>query len=104
MPKRYTTEQIVGMLHEVQAIIEQGDAVLEACRKIGISEMGYYRWRKAFIERKFDYAARVDELEIENSRLRRAVSQLVLDKLISREADRDERADRNGIGEPRSDG
>jgi putative transposase len=61
--------------------------------------MSYYHWRKALTEQKFDYAGRVDELEIENCRLRRADSQLVLDKLISREAKRDERADRNGMGD-----
>ena len=59
-----------------------------ACRRIGVTEQSYYRWRKEYGGLKMDQARRMKELEKENARLRRAVSDLTLDKLILQEASR----------------
>jgi transposase-like protein len=61
---------------------------LDACRRIGVTEQSYYRWRKEYGGLKMDQARRMKELEKENARLRRAVSDLTLDKLILQEAAR----------------
>lgn len=60
----------------------------DACRRIGVTEQSYYRWRKEYGGLKMDQARRMKELERENARLRRAVSDLTLDKLILQEAAR----------------
>jgi transposase-like protein len=62
--------------------------VSDACRRIGVTEQSYYRWRKEYGGLKMDQARRMKELEKENTRLRRAVSDLTLDKLILQEAAR----------------
>lgn len=62
--------------------------VADACRRIGVTEQSYYRWRKEYGGLKMDQARRMKELEKENARLRRAVSDLTLDKLILQEASR----------------
>jgi len=84
--KRYTTEQIIGMLREAEVLLSQGRTTGEVCRQLGVSEQSYYRWRKEFGGLKVDQAKRLKELEKENARLRRAVSDLTLDKLILKEA------------------
>ena len=66
----------------------KGQSVAEAIRSIGISEVTYYRWRQEFGGLKSDQVKRLKELETENTRLRRAVSDLTLDKLILQEAAR----------------
>ena len=66
----------------------QGQSVAEAIRSIGISEVTYYRWRQEFGGLKSDQVKRLKELETENTRLRRAISDLTLDKLILQEAAR----------------
>ena len=66
----------------------QGDTASDACRRIGVSEQTYYRWRKEFGGLKTDQARRMKDLEKENQRLRRAISDLTLDKLILQEAAR----------------
>jgi transposase-like protein len=84
--KRYTVEQIINHLREADVWLAQGRSVGEVCRHIGISEQSYYRWRREYGGLKTDQARRLKELERENSRLRRAVSDLTLEKLVLKEA------------------
>ena len=86
--KRYTPEQIIGKLREAEVRLSQGERVGVICRSLGISEQSYYRWRREYGGLKVDQAKRLKELEKENTRLRRAVSDLTLDKLIFQEAAR----------------
>jgi len=84
--KRHTAEEIVGKLRQVDVLIAQGRQVADAVRSIGVTEVTYYRWRNEYGGLKGDQVKRLKELEIENNRLRRAVSDLTLDKLILSEA------------------
>jgi transposase-like protein len=86
--KRYTPEQIIGKLREAEVRLSQGERVGVICRSLGISEQSYYRWRREYGGLKVDQAKRLKELEKENTRLRRAVSDFTLDKLILQEAAR----------------
>ena len=86
--KRPTPEQIIGKLREVEIVLAQGISTAEACRRIAVSVQTYYRWRKEYGGLKTDQARRMKDLEKENLRLRRAVSDLTLDKLILQEAAR----------------
>jgi putative transposase len=89
MPKkRYTPEEIVAKLRQVDVLVSQGHNISDAIRQIGVSEVTYYRWRQEYGGLKTDQVKRLKELEQENSRLRRAVSDLTLDKLILQEAAR----------------
>ena len=89
MPKkRYTPEEIVAKLRQVDVVVSQGQNIADAIRAIGVSEVTYYRWRQEYGGLKADQVKRLKELEQENSRLRRAVSDLTLDKLILQEAAR----------------
>jgi transposase-like protein len=84
--KRFSVEQIIGHLREAEVFLSQGMTVGEICRRIGISEQSYYRWRREYGGLKVDQARRLRELEAENGRLKRAVADLTLDKLILKEA------------------
>lgn len=84
--KRYSVEQIINHLREADVWLAQGRTVGEVCRHIGVSEQSYYRWRREYGGLKTDQARRLKELERENSRLRRAVSDLTLEKLVLKEA------------------
>ena len=84
--KRHTPEEIVAKLRQVEVITAQGRPVAEAIRSIGVTEVTYYRWRQEYGGLKGDQVKRLKELEAENARLRRAVSDLTLEKLILREA------------------
>jgi transposase-like protein len=84
--KRYTAEQIISMLREAEVALSQGQTVGQVSRQLGVSEQSYYRWRKEYGGLKTDQAKRLKELERENNRLRKAVSDLTLDKLILKEA------------------
>ena len=84
--KRYTPEQIIGFLREAEVRLSQGEKVGVICRGLGISEQSYYRWRREYGGLKVDQAKRLKDLEKENTRLRKAVSDLTLDKLILAEA------------------
>jgi putative transposase len=86
MAKRHTAEEIVAKLRQVDVLVAQGRPVADAVRSIGVTEVTYYRWRNEYGGLKGDQVKRLKELEIENSRLRRAVSDLTLDKLILTEA------------------
>ena len=84
--KRFTPEQIIGMLREAEVRLSQGQKVKGICRSFGITEQTYYRWRKEYGGMQVNQMKRLKELEKENQRLRRAVSDLTLDKLILTEA------------------
>ncbi len=86
MSRRKSPEQIIGVLREAEVLLAQGRTTGEVCRHLGISEQSYYRWRKEYGGLKVDQAKRLKELERENGRLRKAVSDLTLDKLILKEA------------------
>ena len=86
--KRYKPEEIVTKLRQVDVLVSQGGSVVAAIRQIGISEVTYYRWRREFGGLKTGQVKRLKDLEVENGRLRRAVSDLTLDKLILQEAAR----------------
>jgi transposase-like protein len=84
--KRHTAEEIVAKLRQVDVLTAQGRLVAEAVRAIGVTEVTYYRWRSEYGGLKGDQVKRLKELEAENGRLRRAVSDLTLEKLILKEA------------------
>jgi transposase-like protein len=84
--KRHTAEEIVSKLRQVDVLTAQGRPVAEAIRQIGVTEVTYYRWRSEYGGLKSDQVKRLKELEMENARLRRAVSDLTLEKLILKEA------------------
>lgn len=84
--KRYTAEQIIGMLREVEVELSRGQKLGYICRNLGITEQTYYRWRREYGGMKLTQAKRKKELEKENGRLKRAVAELMLDKLILQEA------------------
>jgi transposase-like protein len=86
--KRYKPEEIVAKLRQVDVLVSQGQSVVDAVRSIGVTDVTYYRWRSEFGGLKTDQVKRMKELEVENQRLRKAVSDLTLDKLILLEASR----------------
>ena len=86
--KSYKPEEIIAKLRQVDVLVSQGQNVSDAIRQIGVSEVSYYRWRREFGGLKLEQVKRLKELELENSRLRKAVSDLTLDKLILQEAAR----------------
>ena len=86
--KKHTAEEIIGKLREAEVSLASGRTVGEVCRGLGITEQTYYRWRREFGGLKMDQARRLKELERENSRLRKAVADLTLDKVILAEAAR----------------
>jgi transposase-like protein len=86
--KRHTAEEIVAKLRQVDVLMAQDKPVSDAVRAIGVTEVTYYRWRNEYGGLKGDQVKRLKELESENTRLRRAISDLTLDKLILQEAAR----------------
>jgi len=84
--KTYKPEEIVAKLRQVDVLVSQGRPVAEAVRSIGVTQFTYYRWRREYGGLKTDQVERLKELEKENERLRKAVSDLTLEKLILREA------------------
>ena len=84
--KRHTAEEIASKLRQVDVLTAQGRTMAEAIRRIGVTEVTYYRWRSEYGGLKSDQVRRLKELETENARLRRAVSDLTLEKLILKEA------------------
>ncbi len=86
--KKHEPEEIVAKLRQVDVLISQGGAVAEAVRSIGVTQFTYYRWRREYGGLKTDQVKRLKELEKENERLRKAVSDLTLEKLILAEAAR----------------
>jgi transposase-like protein len=86
MSKRHKPEEIVAKLRQVDVLVSQGQNVADAIRSISVSELSYYRWRKEFGGLKIDQVKRLKDLETENARLRKAIADLTLDKLILKEA------------------
>lgn len=84
--RRYKPEEIVAKLRQVDVLVSQGTSMADAIRQIGVSEVSFYRWRQEFGGLKIEQVRRLKDLELENSRLRKAVSDLTLDKLILTEA------------------
>ena len=84
--KAHTPEEIVSKLRQVEVLVGQGKTVADAVRAIGVTEPTYYRWRTEFGGLKLDQVKRLKELERENARLRKAVSDLTLEKVILKEA------------------
>ena len=81
-------EQIIAMLREAEVALAQGKTVGEVCRGLEISEQTYYRYRNEYGGLKVDQARKLKALEKENGRLKKAVAELTLDKLILQEAAR----------------
>ena len=88
MTKHPKPEEIVAKLRQADVLISQGQSVAEAIRAIGVSEVTYYRWRREFGGLKSDQVRRMKELEVGNQRLRKAIADLRLDRLILQEAAR----------------
>ena len=84
--KRHTPEQIITALREAEVGLARGKSVKLISRELGITEQTYYRWRREYGGMKVSQARRLKELERENGRLKRAVADLTLDKLILEEA------------------
>jgi len=83
--KRYKPEQIVNLLRQVEVAIANGKTTPQAAREAGITEQTYYRWRREFGGLKLDQARRLKQLEKENSRLKRLVAELSLEKQVLRD-------------------
>ena len=88
MSKRHKPEEIVAKLRQVDVLTSQEQTVADAVRAIGVTEVTYYRWRQEYGGLKTNQVRRMKELELENQRLRKAVADLTLDKLILQEAAR----------------
>ncbi len=83
--KRYTAEQIITKLREAEVELAQGQTTPQVCKKLGISEQTYYRWRKEYGGLRIDQAKRLKQLERENARLKKLVADLSLDNSILKE-------------------
>lgn len=83
--KRYTAEQIIGLLRQAEVMVGQGRSMEEVLRELDVTGNTYYRWRKEYGGLGLDQARRLKELEQENARLKRAVADLTLDNLILKE-------------------
>ena len=83
--KRHTAEEIVNKLREADVELAQGASIAKACRKIGITDQTYYRWRREYGGLKVDQARRFKNLEKENTRLKRVVADQALDLAILKE-------------------
>lgn len=84
--KKYDASQVIRHLRTIEVLQSKGASVAVSCREVGITEQTYYRWRKEYGGMQSSQAKRMKELEKENSRLKKAVAELTLDKLILREA------------------
>jgi putative transposase len=82
LKKRFSAEQIVTLLRQIEVLMAQGKAAPEACREAGISQQSFYRWRKEYGGLEIDQARRMKELERENVRLKRLVADLSLEKQV----------------------
>jgi putative transposase len=86
--KKHKPEEVVAKLRQVDVLTSQGAPIADAIRSIGVTEVTYYRWRNEYGGLKSDQVKRLKDLETENARLRKAISDLTLDKLILQEAAR----------------
>jgi len=83
--KRHSPDQILRKLREADAMLSQGQHIAQVCQALEISEQTFHRWRNQYGGMKADEAKRLKELEIENTRLKKIVANLELDKLIIQE-------------------
>jgi putative transposase len=83
--KKYKPEQVVNLLRQIEVEVANGKKTPQACREVGIHTQTYYRWRKEFGGLKLDQVKRLKELEKENSRLKRLVAELSLEKQVLRD-------------------
>ena len=89
MPKKANTpEQIINKLREAEIMVSQGTTIALICKKIGVTDQTYYRWRKEYGGMRVDQARRLKELEQENLRLKKVVADFALDNAILKEAAR----------------
>mgnify|MGYP000734056791 CR=1 FL=1 len=86
--KAFKPEQIINKLREAEVLLSQGSTVDEASRKLGVTEQTYYRWRKEYGGMRVEQAKRLQELEKENTRLKKLVADVSLDNAILKEAAR----------------
>ena len=84
--KHHTPEQIIHLLRQAEVELAAGQPVAQVCRKLGITEQTYYRWRKEYGGVRTDQAKRLKDLERENQRLKKLLAEAELDKAILREA------------------
>ena len=84
--KRHTSEQIISKLREAEVNLAKGMKVPRVCKKLGVTEQTYYRWRKEYGGMRLDQAKRLKELDRENGRLKHLLAEAELDKAILREA------------------
>ena len=84
--KRHTAEQIISKLREAEVLLAKGTKMPQICRKIGVTEQTYYRWRKEYGGVRTGQVKRLKELEKENARLKKVVADLTLDNAILKEA------------------
>ena len=84
--KRHAAEQVISKLREAEVLLSQGQTVGESCRKLGVSEHTYYRWRKEYGGMRVDQARRLKELERENAQLKKLVAEQALDLSILKDA------------------
>ena len=83
--RRYTAEAIIAKLREAEVEQARGQTVVQACKKIGVTEQTYYRWRKEYGGLRVDQAKRFKEIELENTRLKKLVAEQALDITILKE-------------------
>jgi putative transposase len=83
--KQHTTENIIRKLRQAEVMLHEGKSIAETCRSLGISDATYYKWRKEYGGMQISQARRLKDLERENSRLKKAVADLTIDKLILQE-------------------
>ena len=86
MAKKTNVSMVIRNLRKVEVLQSQGCTIAQACKEINVSEQTYYRWRKEYGRLSLDQARRLNELEDENSRLKKLVADLALDKAILKEA------------------
>ena len=84
--KRYQPEEIISKLREAEVLLAEGVSVGEVVRRLGVTQVTYYRWRKEYGGMKVDQAKRLKDLERENARLKRLLADAELDKAILKEA------------------
>ena len=84
--KRHSAEQIISKLREAEVLLAKGTKIPQVCRKIGITEQTYYRWRKEYGGVRTDQVKRLKEVEKQNARLKKIVADLTLDNAILKEA------------------
>ena len=80
--KRFSPEQIIAKLRQIEVQLAQGKSLALACKEAGVSEQSYYRWRREYGGLQLEQAKRLKELERENARLRRLVADLSLEKQV----------------------